>query len=185
MRMLIICLAAATAVAAGEEQEAIHGRLLARASAATVSITPSPEGHRFVQLPTLEFALSIEPLCAAAGAARSISVSVADTRLSLDSRDIGDQPVIKTSLALPRRQTGPLRVDGFCRDEDAADTTHVLHIDDVYTARLSLTCASDEATAIVYATLPLDVRLTCDPGDTAADGQSDQDASDEESPPRL
>ena len=185
MRRLIICLAAATAVAAGEEPEAVHGRLLAHASAATVSITPRPKGHQFVQLPTLEFALSIEPLCAAAGAARSISVSVADTRMSFDSGDIGDQPLIETTLGLPRRQTGPLRVHGFCHDEDATNTTHTLHIDDVFTARLSLTCASEVATEIVYATLPLDVRLTCDPGDTAAGGRSDQDASDSESPPRL
>jgi hypothetical protein len=105
--------------------------------------------------------------------------------LSFDSGDIGDQLVVETSLALPHRQTGPLRVDSFCRDEDAGDMAHALHIDDVFTARLSLTCASEETSAIVYTTLPLDVRLTCDAGDTAADGRSDQGASDAESPPRL
>jgi hypothetical protein len=183
--MLIICLAAVTAVASAEAPEPVHGRLLARASAATVPIMPSPEGHEFLRLPTLEFAVSIVPLCAATGAARSISISVADTRLRFDHSEIGDRPIIETTLALPGRQTGPLRVNGFCPDEDAGNATHALYIDDVYTARLSLTCTGETATAIVYATLPLDVRLTCDPGDTDAGEQPDQGESVAESLPRL
>jgi hypothetical protein len=183
--MFIICLAATASVAAAEEPAAGPGRLHASADAANVTIAPSPEGHKFVRLPMLEFALTIEPLCVASDATRSVSVSIADTRVSIDSAEMGDQQIIETTLTLPRRQSGPLRVDGFCRDNDVDDSTRALHIEDVFTARLSLTCVTDDAAAIVYATLPLDVRLTCEAGDSVADGQSGQDSSELESPPRL
>jgi len=185
MRVLIIILAAATAVAAGDEPAAVAGRLQVNADAASVTILSTPGGHRFVRLPTLEFPLRIEPLCAATYAATSMSVSIADSRLRLAPGDMSAQPVIETTLALPRQQTGPLRVDGFCSDEDAVGSARTLLIEDAFTARLSLTCAGAETATILYATLPLDVRLTCEAGDTIAAGRSDQDASDPESSPRF
>jgi hypothetical protein len=99
-----------------------------------------------------------------------VLVSVADTRLRLDGREL-EGTTLRTAFLLPRQQAGRLRVDGFCR-ERTADAASRLEIKDAFTARLSLRCGGDGWESVAYATLPLDVVLECRPVSPADDSDA-------------
>ena len=172
MRTAIIYLAGSAALVAAGLPAAEPARLDAKAEAAVVPVAPRAEGSEQLALPKLDFRLSIEAACPADASAESLSISVADTSLSLNGEEIGD--VLQTTLTLPRRQTSRLKVEEFCQEGEAPVTAETLLVADVFTARLSLRCGINETQSIVYATLPLDVKLECG----AANGPGDdQDSS--------
>jgi hypothetical protein len=104
-------------------------------------------------------------------AAGSLSISVADTRRTLNGKTIDG--AVETTLSLPRRQSARLRIEDFCRQDDEPQASESLLVADVFTARLSLRCAVDEKHSIVYSTLPLDVKLECAAETKPDDGQDD------------
>ena len=183
MRRLILSLLTVASLSAAESKGDAPGRLHAYAEAAVAEIGPLPEDHGLISLPALEYTLRIEPDCAEQGQFVSISVSVADTQMSYDAEDVDGAPVFEASLILPQRQAGPLRVGDFCRTDNggAITSSSSLHLADVFTAHMSLRCATDDARqAIVYATVPLDVRLVCAVADAADNDPQDQDSSAED-----
>lgn len=179
MRELIISLLTVASLSATESQSDAPGRLHAHAEAAVAEISPLPDDRGLISLPTLEYTLRIEPDCTEQGHIESISISVADTQMNFSAEDVKGAPVLEAVLRLPKQQTGPLRVGDFCRaGTDNASASSSLHLADVFTAHLSLRCATDDARqAIVYATMPLDVRLVCAAANAVDDESQDQDSS--------
>ncbi len=143
----------------GEQSE---DRLLVDIDAVSVEIGARPSGRRPIYLPNLEFTIRLEPHCAAGLNADSISVSVADTRLSIGHQALAEQSVIETTIQVPRKQIGPLVVEDFCVTGDNAANDAVLHIRDAMTSQLSLKCADDSRQSILYRTEALAIRLVCE-----------------------
>lgn len=167
MRLSILLPACAffSAALAGPAEE-LPGRLLARAEPARIDVAPLTGNSRTIVPGDLAFTLTVESGCAQEANPGSLSVSIADTRVSLVAAQIG--AVTVTDLVLPGAQAGPLHVGGFCRAGDA-ETTGQLLVEDAYTAHLSLTCVRNDETSIVYRTLPLSVLLICKTPDADAD----------------
>jgi hypothetical protein len=160
MRVLAYSLLIVTGFPPGDIPRTASTEIRARAQPASVELSPLSDDGRPVRLPALEFALRIEPTCGGDAEPRSLSISVADTRLHFPASDLQGTPTVETTLTLPERQLAPVRIDDFCRvGKDDVPTRFLL--EDAYTARLSLRCGLDEGQTIVYATLPLDVDLRC------------------------
>jgi len=143
---------------------------------ASVELAPSSDDGGPIRLPELQFALRIEPVCASGAEPRSLSISIADTRLHFTASDLADAPLVEATLTLPRTQLGPVRVDGFCRSGDENSPPTFL-LEDVYTARLSLLCELGAQQTIVYTTLPLDVDLRCRRAETEASSPDQEPSS--------
>jgi len=132
---------------------------------ATVAITAQRAGRRLIQLPALEFSLTIEPKCENDMRVESISISVADTRKTVTAAEASESVVV-TTLTLPGRQTAPLAVVDFCRsDEDQSQSSREILVREAFTANLSLRCTNDERQSVVYSSQALDLALSCESGD--------------------
>ena len=162
MRILAFSIFLTVAVAHADDSP--DRRALATAEAAVARIEPLAPGRDFVWLPTLKFALSLQPRCPSASDTAAVLISIADTRVALTSVDPDAVESVETALTLPAQQTGPVRVAGFCR-ADQPDAARELVIEGIFTARVSLRCSAGDTDSISYATLPLDVILACNRGD--------------------
>ena len=154
-----IAIMALVADSPGEQQS--EDRLLVDADAALVEVSELPSGRHTMRLPSLEFAIRLEPRCAAGTDADSISVSVADTRLRIGRDALAEQSVIETTIRVPREQIGPLVIEDFCvAGDDAAKGTE-MWVRDALTSQLSLRCTDESRQSIIYQTEPLAIALLC------------------------
>ena len=173
-------LAAFIPVAADETPQ-----LQVEASPARVEVEPGTPGLRMIELPDLEFRLSIVPDCAG-GDAESLSISVADSSETLGTTDLAGKSRIETELLLPAKQTGPLPVNRFCpTDTPVGSLAAALEVRDAFTAHLSLRCVRDGQQSIVYVTVPLSLDLYCTIPDDAAHSSGQDVADSAVSPPRY
>ena len=159
-----------------------HGELERRPvvqhAPAEATIDRQPAGRRLVTLPGIEFPLRVQPACAPGLTLDSLSISIADTRRTYRAADFDEEAVIETTLRIPRRQAGPLGIDGFCASDTTMDDgPSTAHVADAYTASVSMRCANDATQSVVYDTLALDITLRCaaTESDAAAD-ESEFDA---------
>lgn len=176
MRIAISCLLGSAVLVAAPSPAADSARLEARADAVSVPVTRRAGDTRHIALPALEFNLTIDAACPAGARPQSLSVSVADTRRTLAAEQIASR--VETTLSLPRRQSALVRIGDFCRRGEPPGAAESLLLPDVFTARLSLRCSANERQSIVYASLPLDIKLEC-AAETSPD--DDQDVSSSES----
>lgn len=180
MQIPAILLIAATAFVTDSVPAEVSSLFVVKANAAVAAIEPVADDRRLISLPSLQYALTVRPSCAAGMRAEAMSVSIADTQRTYSGDEISQQMLFEISLSIPRQQIGPIPIQRFCRagragkDEDAGES--VLHIKDAFTAQLSLRCANENARSIVYASQPLDVALECRKHDAALT-PGDQDAS--------
>lgn len=174
MRTLIFSLLVLTGSPFGDLSRSAPAEFRAEAQPASVELTPLPDDDRPVRLPVLAFPVRVEPACAGEAEPRSLTISVADTRLHFTAAELSGVPVIEAMLTIPVKQLGPVRIDAFCRAGKDDGPARFL-LEDAYTARLSLRCGPDEQATIVYATLPLDVDLACRRTE-AAETAPDQDS---------
>ncbi len=135
-------------------------RLEASAEPASASIRPVSEGRKLVELPALEYRIAIDARCHDSDRPESVSVSAADTRITLRGEDLDDASDIVVALEIPANQVSPLPVNEFCTSDEWAGRD--LLIPDAVTAHLSLRCRSDDGESIAYATRQLAVELTCE-----------------------
>jgi len=148
-----------------------HAQATVLAKPALVEIGPQPAVNRLLNLPSLEFPLTIEPRCAAGARIESLVISIADTQRRYVAADFAASGPLESTLLLPERQIGPLAIGQFCAAERLdPDPQRSLQIHDVFTASVSLRCSSDFGQTISFETLALDVSLSCK---SAADEQSD------------
>lgn len=173
----VILLIAATAFVTDRVSPEVSSLFVVKADAAVATIEPLTDGRRLISLPSLQYALTVRPECAAGMRAEAMSVSIADTRETYSDDEIRQQQLVEISLRIPRQQIGPIPIQEFCRAGHADDDDEdVLHIRDVFTAQLSLRCADENSRSIVYVSHPLDVALQCREQDETR-ASDDQDAS--------
>ena len=116
-------------------------------------------GRNLVQLPELQFDLSIWPHCAERGERESLSITIADTRTTLRGEALQTGKSIDVSMSVPAGQLAPFALQGFCVDP-AREGESVL-LGSALTAQASLRCARTGKPSILYAAEPLDVRVVC------------------------
>jgi hypothetical protein len=158
MRCLYFFTALAMLIAADSRGEDADSRLIVESEAAIAKISLR-SSSRPVRLPNLSFNLRIQALCPGTLEAKSISISIADTRVNIRPNDGG--PVEKT-IRVPRKQLGPIAVNDFCIAGDSANDEELLQLHDALTAQLSLHCVGENQESMLYETIALEVALQCD-----------------------
>ena len=149
---------AAPPVATGESL----GQMIVTTETATVELRPSLPGRRLLTFSELKFSLTIEPSCPAHMRIQSVSISAADSNETFKGNDLQAQPLIKTTIVIPRGQAAVLAVVDFCTEEETIENEPLkLRVRAAYTAALSLRCVSDEEESVFYLSQPLDVTLSC------------------------
>ena len=146
------------AVARAEPNASLH----VNSQPAVAHIKPVAEGRRLVRLPAIEFVLIIAAQCAADAQADSVSISIADTRETLEGDMLANPAELLAEIRISSRQLSPLAIDGFCQATDGtvANSADLL-VRDAVTAQVSLRCQNEGRESIVYASHPLDIRLRC------------------------
>ena len=137
-------------------------RLGIEAQPAVAKIRPLAQGRSLVQLPALEYQLTIDTHCGESAVAQSVSISVNDTHLTLDGDHAASSAGQPVGFTIPAIQVAPVAIDGFCVAEDPGSQQQSLLIRDTVTVHLSLRCKSDSQEWITYASRGLDVALLCD-----------------------
>ncbi len=131
----------------------------------TVTVAPRRAGRMTMSLPGLTYALTLTVDCGANWQPESVSISVADSRMSFDAEQLQAGRVLNLDLRIPSNQIAPLRIEKFCVAADPV--TPEKPIQDSITVRGflsaigSLRCVTDSEQSIVYVTKPLDVNLEC------------------------
>lgn len=138
------------------------------ANAPTVSVAPRDSGRSFMRLPTLEYVFEIHAKCSDGRMPKSISLNVADTRMSLAAEQIASDGPTEFSLQVPASQIAPLAIENFCIAEDGDDENidddmqTELSVESALSAQASLLCEGEDDRAMTYVSRPLDVSLVCD-----------------------
>lgn len=134
-------------------------RLHVNAEPAVAVLALQQGGRNLVQLPEMEFALSISPHCAERGERESLSITIADTRTTLRGEALRAGKSIDVTLRVPASQLAPFALQGFCTDPSSEGESILLG--SALTAQASLRCARTGRPSIVFASEPLDVRAVC------------------------
>ncbi|MDZ7644572.1 MAG: hypothetical protein U5K76_10365 [Woeseiaceae bacterium] len=140
-----------------------------------VAVSPRDAGRTLVQLPDLQYRFRLAPHCGADWTPVTVSLSVADSRLTLDGDALAGTPEPHSaSLHVPASQLAPLPVSGFCErplpDADglltsADDATGRLTVRAAMSAHAALLCAADDQQRITTRSHPLTLFA---PGDVQA-----------------
>lgn len=146
-------------------------RLSVMAQPAVAAIRPVATGRTLLRLPALAYEFDIEAHCGDAAAATSLSISINDTRMTLDREQLDNPDGAPVSVTVPARQVAPVAVDGFCTAAGTESEPPQLLLRDTVTAHTSLRCTGDDREWITYASQGLDVALQCE---RAEPDQSDE-----------
>ncbi len=165
MRGLFFYAALAVLVSADSRSEDADSGLLVEFDAAIAKIELRSSSEP-IQLPDLTFPVRIEASCPTALEARSISISIADTRINVQADDDG---LIEKTIRVPWKQLGPIAVNDFCIANDDLNSEQQLKLSDALSAQLSLRCSGENRESITYQTVALEVDLQCDVPEIAAE----------------
>jgi hypothetical protein len=158
MRGLFIYAALAVLISTDSRGEDADSRLSAEFDVAVAKIALR-SSSRPIRLPSLTFAVRIEASCSTPLEAKSISISIADTRINVRP---GDNGLIERTIRVPTKQLGPIAVNDFCIAGDDVNSRQQLQVRDALSAQLSLRCSSEKQESITYETVALEVALHCD-----------------------
>lgn len=134
-------------------------RLRISAEPAVAVLTVQQSGRNLVQLPELEFALSLSPHCAENGQPESLSVTIADTRTAVGGEALQGVTTVDVNMRVSASQLAPFALREFCVDPLVEGESILLT--SALTAHASLRCARAEKQSIVFAAEPLDIRVNC------------------------
>ena len=146
-------------------------RLSVDAEPAVAVIALHEGGRKLVQLPELEFVLSVSPRCAANGRPESLSITIADTRATLRGEALQDASAVDVPVRISANQLAPLALQEFCTDPAAEGDS--ITLSSALTAQASLRCARGEQQSIVFAAEPLDIRVYCIRSESTAEPAAD------------
>ena len=158
MRSFFFFAALAVLICADSRGESADSELSVEFDAAVARIALR-SSSRPIRLPSLTFAVRIKASCAATLAAKSISISIADTRISVQVDESG---VIEKSIRVPKKQLGPIAVSDFCIAGEDPGSAQELNLRDALSAQLSLHCSGENQESMIYETVALEVALQCD-----------------------
>lgn len=138
-----------------------------------------------VQFPDMTFTLQATASCPAAELPASVSVSIADSRITIAP---GDDGRFEEEILVSAQQLGPIVARDFCLDNEMSDPAtdesenqprntadresseasgeqpdynERMQIRGALSAQLSLRCKGENSESISYATEPLNVELLC------------------------
>lgn len=140
--------------------------LAVSASTPDVSISTRQAGRNFLRLPSLEYRFVIAAVCEVARTPVSLSLSVADTRVSVPASELLPDMPVQMSVTIPASQIGPIAVTGFCASDERdnpGDPQTSMRIPAVLSAQAALLCVSETSSQMTYASESLDVILHCQP----------------------
>jgi hypothetical protein len=149
----------------------LAGELDVSASTPDVEVSTRPEGRNFMRLPSLEYQFVLTANCPAALSARSVSLSIADTRVALEEHELDQTGRLELSVSVPAMQIAPVAVNNFCTrvDEEPEQIQQTsLRIPAVLSVQAALTCGGEEGSEVTYASRSLDVVLRCELREDAA-----------------
>ncbi len=146
-------------------------RLRVRAEPAVAVLTVQQRGRTLVNLPDLEFRLSISTHCAQSGRPESLSITIADSQKTLRGEALQSSVPIDVSMRIPATQLAPFALREFCVDPAAEGESMFLTA--ALAAQLSLRCLRAEEQSIVFAAEPLDIRVDCIPSTEEAEPEPD------------
>lgn len=142
---------------------ALADELRITADTPAVMISTRQPTRNFITLPDLDYVFELRFACSAALQPRAVSLSIADTRMSLPQSQLAGPPGQRVSLTIPAGQIPPVRIETFCRAEPGdGETPERRVIPGVLSVQGSLVCADDEKHRITYASIPLDVAVHCE-----------------------
>ena len=134
-------------------------RLRVDAEPAVALLAVQQGGRNLVQLPELQFELSVSPHCAQHGERESLSITIADTRTTVRGDALQTGNGIDVSMRVAASQLAPFALRGFCVDPVREGESVLLG--SALTAQASLRCARAGKPSIVFAAEPLDIRVVC------------------------
>jgi hypothetical protein len=156
----------------------------------TVAVTPRRAGRFAIHLPSLTYSLTLTAYCKENWQPASVSISIADSRKSLDAEQLERATVLDLELQVPSNQIAPVRIERFCIKDDQNDfqpdapgdnkepagaDENTIIISAALSAQASLLCATDSEQSITYITKPLDVMLECGVPEPAAKPAENQE----------
>jgi hypothetical protein len=140
---------------------AVAGELEVSSNTPTVVISTRPAGRNFMRLPSLDYLFAIDAQCPAELQPSAITISIADTRVSLRGADLSVPMPLRIPVTVPASQIGPIPVDRYCTANQAETPEPNLPIPAVLSAQISLLCAGESDSEMTYASNSLDVVLQC------------------------
>ena len=140
-----------------------------------ISVTPRNARLRLVNLPTIEFGLRAAIRCS--GVPVSLTLSISDTFKTVGADRLDGQRAVEATLTVPPRQLALAASRQFCIADDDNSVNELL-VPGFVTAHASLRCDKDGVSTMVFASAPLQLRLTCE----RPSADDDQDASEAASP---
>ena len=149
-----------------------NGTIVVAAQEVEASIAPRPARARVVSLPPLTFELRAAIRCA--GNPVSVTLSVADTFVTREGDELEGRRAIEASLTVPPRQLTLASGRQFCI-ENVNESENELFAPGFATAHASLRCENETGLSVLYASAPLNVRLSCARQGDETD--ADQDSS--------
>ena len=139
----------------------------------TVTVSPRRAGRTSMRLPGLTYEISVTVNCETNWQPDSVSISVADSRVSISAEELLVSKELGLQLRIPSNQIAPLRVEHFCVEGSADDPDIVspnsITIPGVLSAQASLRCSSESTNSMMYVSKPLDVLLECAVPEQATD----------------
>lgn len=146
--------------------------IVVAAQEARATVAPRPRQARVVSLPPLTFKLRAAIRCV--GEPVSVTLSIADTFVTMGRDELIGQRATEASLTVPARQLTMASAKQFCiKDEDESEDE--LLAPGFATAHASLQCENDARVSVLYASAPLKLRLSC--ARLPDDSEADQDPS--------
>lgn len=164
LALFVLAAAVSTAVA--------DNVLVVAAQEAEATVAPRSVRARVVDLPPLTFKLRAAIRCK--GDPVSVTLSVADTFVTRGRDELDGQRATEVSLTVPAQQLVLPSNRLFCTD-DEDESADALFAAGFATAHASLRCENQSDVSALYASAPLNVKLSCDR--LPDDSEIDQDPS--------
>ena len=171
----------AVLVCASAFSDEANPKLSVKFATAQATIAPRPP-DKPVQFPDMTFTLHATASCPAAELPVSVSISIADSRITIAPDDDGR---LEEEIRVSAEQLAPVIARDFCLDDEMdelaneesgsvrsneadhepdeqPDQNPQLEIQGALSAQLSLRCRGENSESISYATAPLNVALHCE-----------------------
>jgi hypothetical protein len=163
--------------AAGADDSGLH-TLAVAAEVAAVAVPPQPAERHFFELPALDYVFRVEARCHSDWKPESLSLNVADTRVTRTAADLENSANQELELKVPSKQLAPVPMRDFCVIEPVLEGSALeaktaepdgiarpapgrMTVGAALSVQASLRCSLGDEQRMIYVSEPLDVTLTC------------------------
>ena len=155
-------------IASAVSTAAADNMIVVAAQVAEAIVSPRPAGARVVNLPPLTFRLRAAIQCT--GEPVSVTLSVADTFVTMGSDELDGHRAAEASLTVPAHQLTMASSRQFCIEGETGSEDE-LFAPGFATTHASLRCEQESGVSVHYASAPLSLKLSCvrEPVDSGVD----------------